>query len=305
MNPAIDKIYRVDDYQLGKVHRPSETISSPGGKGLNVARVANLMGEQVMASGLLGGGNGAFIEKHVETQGILSRFGKIAGESRICINVTDTLSQQCTEVLEEGPLISTEEGESFLQNFADLMPLVNVITISGSLPRGLSSGYYRKLIEIAKTNNKKVLLDTSGLALLEGIEARPYLVKPNQDEMLHIFKQSTSIVDYVKGITYLKSKGIELPIISKGKDGSIAGLSDGIYRVTIPPVKVVNTVGSGDSFIAGCAVALEWGLSQIDLLKLGTACGTTNTQFTQTGYVEKDRVEDYFNQVTVEKIADY
>ena len=94
-------------------------------------------------------------------------------------------------------------------------------------------------------------------------------------------------------------------MISLGKDGSLAGLSDGIYKVDFPRVDIINTVGSGDSFIAGCAVALVRKYSETDTLKFATACGSANTQYSQTGYVEQDKVDEFFEKVTVKKIADY
>lgn len=306
MNPAIDKIYFVDDYVLGEVHRPRETIASPGGKGLNVARVSKLMGEEVWATGPLGGGNGAFIKKGVEALGIVDAFCDIEGETRICINVTDVISQKCTEVLEGGPVLSEEEVLKQEETFDGLMEKAEVVTISGSLAKGLPSDFYGRLIEKAKAHGIKVILDSSGQAFSGGVQAKPFAIKPNEDEIKQIYSGPVqSLEDKIQAIRYFKSQAIEMPMISLGKDGCLAGLSGGIYKVSIPPLEVVNTVGSGDSFVAGLAVGIRRGLSEVDLLKMATACGTANTQFPQTGYVEEDLVMKYFDQVIVEKIADY
>jgi 1-phosphofructokinase family hexose kinase len=306
MNPAIDKIYFVENYQLGEVHRPSDMIASAGGKGLNVARVAKLVGANVAASGLLGGANGSFIESKVKELKIESQFFRIAGETRICINVTDTESQQCTEVLEAGPTVSEKECVDYLVFYESLLDTVDVVTLSGSLPQGIPSDYYAKLIAIAKAHGKKVLLDSSGSAFAEGLKEKPYLIKPNTDEIKVFYNGDTTTLDgLVNAIRHFKAYGIELPIISRGKDGSLAGLSDGIYQMTIPPVTVINSVGSGDSFIAGCAVGLSQGLSEHDAIKLATACGTANTQFSGTGVVTQEKVDAYFEVVSIEKIANY
>lgn len=306
MNPAIDKIYIVDNYKLGEVHRPSAMIASPGGKGLNVARVAKLMGENVGATGPLGGGNGAYIRKGIESLGIESLFCDIDGESRICINVTDVVNQQCTEVLEEGPTLTEAEADRQLTLFADLMDQVDVVTISGSMAKGLPVDFYGKLIEAASEKGVKTLLDSSGEAFVAGLKATPYAIKPNEDEIIKVYDgQVESMEGKIEAIRFFKKEGIELPIISMGEDGSLAGLSDGIYKVTIPQVSVVNTVGSGDSFIAGLAVAMQRGMNEIDQLKMATACGTANTQYAQTGFVEPKVVEKYFEQVTANKVAEY
>lgn len=303
MNPAIDKIYIVDNYKLGEVHRPSRTVASAGGKGLNVARVAKLMGENVAATGVLGGPNGDFIDNEVKKLGIDSRFINISGETRICINVSDTVNQTSTEVLESGPIIDKAEADRFIEEYEAMLSDVKVVTISGSLPKGLPVDFYSLLVDTAKKHDKKVILDTSSKAFIEGMKALPYIVKPNADEIRQVYDGDVNSVEgLVKAIEYFRDMGIKLPIISRGKDGCIAGLDDGVYKFTIPPVDVVNTVGSGDSFVAGCAIGLARDFSQIDMIKMGIACGTANTQFTQTGYVEKKLVDEYFGQVEVEKV---
>lgn len=306
MNPAIDKIYLVNNYTLGEVHRPTEMIASPGGKGLNVARVAKLMGEEVGATGPLGGGNGAYVRKGVEDLGIHSVFCEIQGETRICINVTDVESQQCTEVLESGPVLTEREAKAQLAKFESLMDKVDVVTISGSMAKGLPTDFYARLIGIAKSHGIKSILDSSGDAFVEGIKAKPFAIKPNEDEIRKVYDGPVDTVEgKIQAIRFFKNKGIQLPVISMGKDGSLAGLLDGIYKITIPTVKVINTVGSGDSFVAGLAVGVTNGLSEKDMLKMATACGTANTQYAQTGFVERDVVAGYFEQVEIEKIADY
>ncbi len=306
MNPSIDKIYFVNDFRLGEVHRPTDMIASPGGKGLNVARVAKLMGEVVGATGPLGGGNGDFIQKGVVDLGIKSLFCPIAGESRICVNVSDVVNQHSTEVLEAGPVISEEEAAVQLKLFTDLMNDTDVVTMSGSMAKGLPTDYYGQLIQAAKDKGVRTLLDSSGEAFVAGVKAKPYAIKPNEDEIKKVYHEPVeTIEDKMAAIRFFKNEGIELPIISMGKDGSLAGLSDGIYKVSIPSVKVVNTVGSGDSFIAGLAIGLQRGLDEQSMLKMATACGTANTQYAQTGFVEPDVVDGYYKQVTVEKIAEY
>ncbi|GMQ64301.1 1-phosphofructokinase family hexose kinase [Vallitalea maricola] len=304
MNPAIDKVYIIDNYKLGEVHRPIKTVASAGGKGLNVAKVAKTMGEKVAATGLLGGSNGDFINNKVKELGIESRFIKVSGETRICVNVSDTVNQISTEILEAGPVVSEYEVNKFIKVYEDMLDDIKVVTISGSLPKGISADFYKVLIDIAKKHNKKVILDTSSKAFIEGIKAIPYMVKPNTDEIKQVHSGDVSTLQgLVKAIKYFKRMGVEVPVISLGKDGCIAGLDEGIYRFTIPPARVINTVGSGDSFIAGCAIGLERESSQIDMIRMGMACGTANTQFAQTGYVEKELVDLYFSQVEVAEIG--
>lgn len=306
MNPAIDIIYFVNHYNLGEVHRPNQVIVSPGGKGLNVARVASLMGEKVVASGLLGGSNGAVIREKIKELGLIDGFSEIQGETRICINVTDPLAGTCTEVLEPGPEITELEMERFLTVFAHWVTQVDVITLSGSLPLGAPIDCYNRLILLAKKAGKKVFLDTSGPAFVRGIEAKPSLIKPNEDEIKSIYEGPlTTLNGLIDAILHLRQKGLEWPVITRGKEGAIVGLSDGVYQVTIPSVKTINAVGSGDAFLAGCATAYARGYCELDMIRMGAACGTVNTLYRQTGFVEKELVKQYFSIITIQKVASY
>jgi tagatose 6-phosphate kinase len=306
LNPSIDKIYLINDYALGEVHRPLQTIASPGGKGLNVARVAKLMGEEVGATGPLGGGNGNYLRKGVAELGIADLFIAIEEETRICINVSDEKNQRCTEVLEEGPRLSEEEVALQLSFFDSVLDNVDVVTLSGSMAKGFPVDFYGQLIAKIKLMGKKVILDSSGEAFAEGVKAKPFSIKPNEEEIKKVYDGPlSSREDHIKAIKHFKQLGIELPIISLGEEGSLVGLSDGVYKVSIPPVISVNTVGSGDSFIAGLAVGISRNLNEKECIKLATACGTANTQFAQTGFVEQVMVTNYFNQVTLEKLDAY
>jgi fructose-1-phosphate kinase PfkB-like protein len=154
-----------------------------GGKGLNVSRVASILGARVMATGFLGGGNGQFIRAQLQELGIIDAFTKIEGDTRICIAINDPILDTSTEVLEPGPEICPEEQEEFLNNFRNIVKEADIVTISGSLPRGVPIDFYGKLIEISRESGKRLLLDTSGQTLVTSLEYRPFMIKPNVTEL--------------------------------------------------------------------------------------------------------------------------
>lgn len=303
LNPAIDKVYEIDDFCVGRVFRPKAMTGTAGGKGLNVARVARLLGEAVTATGFVGGNNGRFIIREIQGQGIENHFLEIGKETRICIAVMDRKNNTSTEILEPGPFIEPSEARAFISLYEELASKADIIAASGSLPTGLPGDIYQTLIEIAKKHNKKFILDTSGQPLKNSIGSLPYMVKPNLDEMESLVGEKIpDIKKQAIAVANLKKAGICLPCLSLGKDGCLTCLEDGVYKFSGPKVEVVNTVGSGDAFVAGCAVALQRGSDHIEAIKMGMACGISNTQFFETGMVSKELVEKFYQQIIYEKI---
>ena len=182
MNPSVDTRYQLDELIIDDVNRvtPEKTA---GGKGLNVARVLGQLGDDVVATGLLGGHMGAYMAELMDANGIKNDFVPIKGETRICLNILHAGNQ--TELLESGPTIAPEELDAFTAKFAELASKADVVTISGSLPRGVEADYYAKITGIAENAGAKVLLDTSGASLEAALksEVKPELVKPNLTEI--------------------------------------------------------------------------------------------------------------------------
>lgn len=301
-NPAVDKVYFVDEFIMGNVYRPKSMVASAGGKGLNVTRVASILGQPVIAMGFLGGGASSFIQKEVEKLGAIPCFTTVCGETRTCINISNS-SGVSGEILEPGPNITPAENKSFLELFDKKVDLCDVVCVSGSLPNGLDSEFYNKLINKCVKKGKPIIVDTSGQTLIDVIDKSPFMIKPNSDEIVSLFGNTLDNKNDMKNVLYLlKKKGIAVPLITLGKDGAIAMVEDKYYHYNMPDVSVKNSVGSGDSTVAGIAVGICKGLSFLDAVKLGMACGIANTQFEQTGMVSEDLVKKFYNQILVEVI---
>lgn len=302
LNASIDKKYEIENIQKGQVIRARSVENTPGGKGLHVANVATILKEDCIATGLLGGKSGEFIEDKLKDYGIKQDFVKISGETRSCLAIiSDDLVQ--TEILEPGPEVSEAELHRFLDKYIDLIKDSNVIVASGSIPRNVPTNFYRNLIEMANAQGKIFLLDTSGAAFKEGIKGRPYFIKPNKDEIeAFTGRKISSTQEAIEEIKRFQDQGIELVVISLGSEGSIAGYKGKFYKVSVPNVKAVNPVGSGDSYVAGIAVGIERGYSIEDILKLASACGTANAMEKETGFVKKSVVEELTKKVQVTEI---
>ena len=302
MNPSQDKVYIVDDFSVNNIYRTNHYTATAGGKGLNVARVVKELKEDIITTGLLGGMTGTFIKDELKKHKIKNEFVNISGETRTCINITDQKNNTTTEILETGPKIKNSEIKRFIEKYKKLIKKADIITLSGSLPKGLDDDFYYELVVYAKKMEKKVILDTSGQPLKEGIKAKPYMIKPNEDELNNLFDQNIKkLSDYIKALDKIKEMGIKLPVISLGKDGAVAMVENNYYHFKLPQVDVINTVGSGDAFVAGCAIGLQKN-NLIETIKLGIACGTANTMFAKTGKETEQTVNQFLNKNEVVKI---
>lgn len=301
-NPTVDRVYFVDNFQMGEVHRPERMVHSAGGKGLNVARVAHIMGEKTVAMGFVGGFNGEYIKSELQKMGIETDFTQVEGETRVCVNISDKQGLS-GEILEKGPAATPAQKAEFLKEFENRVDDCDIICASGSLPQGVDSSFYCEIIRIAKEHSTHAIIDASGKVLEEVIEAKPFMIKPNRYELSLLMKKEVeSIEDVKKALIFLYEKGIELPLITLGKDGAMAYIDGEFYKFNSPDVKVKNTVGSGDSTVAGIATGLRRGMSIIDSIKLGMAAGTANTQFEETGMVSCELVENYYKEIIIERM---
>lgn len=304
LNASIDKAYHMTQkIQNGTVMRVANTRNSAGGKGLNVARVIQLCGADTKATGLVGGYNGRYLESLLDLDGIAHEFEYIAGETRSCINILDS-EYGSTEYLEPGCEVTAEEEATFLEKFPEIIRESDVITISGSAPNGIRKDIYQKLIQIAKAQGKKVILDTSGELLEKGIQSLPTMVKPNQDEIEMLFHiKINSREDVVKYAKKIYERGIPYVVISLGGDGALLVCEKGIYQGKPPKIDVVNTVGCGDSMVGAFAVALERKMEPEEALKYAVATASANALSPNTGDFDPVKKDEIINNVEIIKLS--
>ncbi|PRX66496.1 tagatose 6-phosphate kinase [Cohnella sp. SGD-V74] len=304
LNAAIDKTYYVPSFDKGKVSRAGKVVSTAGGKGLNVARVLQQLGHgEVAATGFAGGYNGQFITSRVKEAGIRSEFIDISGESRLCLNFIDGRDGSSTEVLEPGPEVGVEEIERFKLKLRGLSEESALVVFSGSLPRGADPGLYADLIALSRSAGADVFLDTSGESLVRGVSALPTFIKPNEDEIVSLLPDAGG-ADLREGIRKLMAQGIPIAAATLGPEGAVAGAGGRIYRVRIPKLEPVNTVGSGDSFVAGYAYGHVRGWPVEDCLRYAAAAGSANALSETTGDVSPAEHARLLREISVEEWTD-
>ena len=197
LNTSIDKAYQISSpLEVGEVQRVSTVIDVAGGKGLNCSRAISTCGEEVLATGFVGGNNGQLLCDLLEADGISEDFVRVATETRCCINVLEP-SSRSTEFLEPGRQVTPAEVEALEGRLAKLVERADVVTMNGSVPAGLPTDTYRRLVSAVRGQGKPCILDTSGELLLNGIKACPTMVKPNTDEIGAALGRTVSTIDEV------------------------------------------------------------------------------------------------------------
>ena len=303
LNASIDKAYFMEKaIKNGTVMRVASVRNSAGGKGLNVARTAKLCGAKVQATGFAGGYNGKYLQQLLTADGIPHVFVEVDGETRSCINILDP-QYHSTEYLEPGFTLTEGDEQTFMDRFPKIIADSDVVTISGSLPKGIQKDIYGRMIRLAKSLGKMVLLDSSGESLKHGLSALPTLVKPNQEELGALFGvEINRIRDVVTYGQQLYEMGIPYVVVSLGKDGALLICREGIFQGRPPKVEALNPVGCGDSLIGAFAVALEQDKEPTEALKYAVSVATAKALSPNTGTFDPKQQEILFGQIIISRL---
>ncbi|MBM6614539.1 1-phosphofructokinase [Desemzia sp. RIT804] len=297
LNPSIDYIVHIPSLQLGDLNRMEKDIKLPGGKGINVSRVLNNLGHTTTALGFLGGFTGKFIADWLEHEAVQTDFVEIEQDTRINVKVKADVE---TEINAAGPAVSQEEAGKLL-NQMDLLTSEDVVVLSGNKPPTLPEDFYQQMIEKITSVGAEFIIDTTGKELLSAIGSKPLLVKPNHHELADLFGTAFhSIEDIIPYGKKLISMGAKYAVISMAGDGALFFTETDAYQATVPKGKVKNSVGAGDSMIAGFIGTLVETSNPVEAFKKSVATGSA-TAFSDDLATKKE-IESLINQVEISKI---
>ncbi|MEG6565783.1 1-phosphofructokinase [Thermoanaerobacterium saccharolyticum] len=302
VNPAIDRTLIVNDFRLGAVNRVSRTIIDAGGKGINVAKNLKNLGCDVKCLGFMGP-NGKYIENVLKDSGIDCRFVRIKSDIRTNIKIVDVISHTYTDINEAGPDVSQDEMEKLISSINEHVDLSDVIVLSGSLLPNMEEDFYKQIIEKVNAKGAKVILDADGDALKLGIEGKPYMIKPNINELRRVSKKNLESVDEIieEGVRIIES-GISIVAVSMGGSGSIVVTKEKAYKVRPIKVQVKGTVGAGDAYVAGFAYGLSENLPVEDTIKIASSASTSVIMREGTKACSLKDVEELKKKVEIEVI---
>lgn len=296
LNPAIDYVIRLNELKAGETNRPVRTEYIAGGKGINVSRMLKNLDVRSCALGFIAGHTGGMFEEISKGYGIDTDFIRLAsGETRINVKLKSDME---TEINAQGPVIC-ENDEKKLIDKLSVPGDGDIIVLAGSVPVGMSSDIYIKIIKKFYGRNIKVIVDTSGKKLMDILQYHPFLVKPNLFELGELF--GTSIKNREDAFTYgmeLKKLGACNVIVSMGADGAVFIDENKVrYYINAPKGKVVNSVGAGDSMVAGFIKGVSDNKGLEHAFRLSVACGSASTFSCE--FATKKEVNNIYNLLTL------
>ncbi|AUS25916.1 1-phosphofructokinase [Paenibacillus polymyxa] len=296
LNPSIDYIVEVDDLKLGDLNRMKRDLKLPGGKGINVSRVLNQLGADSTAIGFLGGFTGRFIDDTLREESIKTDFVMIEDDTRINIKLKHGDE---TEINGLGPAIREQEADALVQKLASLQKN-DIVVLSGSIPPSLGGDFYERLIRVCQQTGAEFVIDTTGEALMKALVHKPLLIKPNHHELAELFgvtiHSEEEIVTYGRKLLEAGAKNV---LISMAGEGALFITTDEVYHANVPAGTVKNSVGAGDSMIAGFVGTLALHGDPIEAFRAGVASGSA-TAFSDD-LATREKIEQLRPQVTISK----
>ena len=299
LNPALDRTIWIQKVRDDVSNRILEEKSFAGGKSVDVSKVLKNLGVDNIALGFVGGFAGRELEGRLLNEGIETDFVRVSGETRtnIIIHETDTGKQLAFNA--RGPEIKPDELMQFIEQL-ERLPCGELVAIGGSIPLGVSPEIYRKIINLVKKCQAKVVLDVDGEALRQGIKALPNVIKPNIHELSELAgRELKGLDDVVSAARSINQQGVEIVLVSMGAKGILL-VSDGQQYLAVPPnVNVESTIGAGDSSVAGFIFGLVQGKDLKQCLIYAVAAGTATTLRQGTALCQKDDFERIVPQVSI------
>jgi len=303
LNPSLDQHITVDGLVMDGTNRWSRLHRYAGGKGIDVSRAIHEMGGRTVAYGFIGGPVGRAVEILLDEEEVPFSFTPVQRETRTNFIITDSKTSEQTRIDAPGPHISKAEFERFQRKMRRMRPSPDLIVMGGSLPPGIPNNVYNSIITEAKTFRVRAILDSDAQWLADGIKAKPYLVKPNVREAEELLGRELPTEDaIIKGALDIVDMGIEIAVISRGKDGIIAATSNEVLTAVPPEVKVKSAVGAGDCTIAGLALKLANEESLSKACRLAVALGTAAVLTPGTELARRSDVLELLPLVKVKKI---
>ncbi len=299
LNPSIDYIVKVDQLNLGQVNRMKSDLKLPGGKGINVSRILKRIQVPSIALGFVGGFTGHFIEEELQKEKLQLDFTHIKADTRINVKLK---AEEETDINGQGPDLTPFEIEA-LKTSLQQIKAGDIVILSGSTPSGLKKGFYQELIELIKAKKAEFVIDTTGEDLLASLSSHPLLVKPNNHELADLYHTTfSSIEEIIAHGKLLLNSGAQHVLVSMAGDGALLITNDGVYQSNVLKRPLKNSVGAGDSMVAGFIGTFEQTKDVVEAFRWGVACGSA-TAFSDD-LATGEFIEELLTEVKITKLEE-
>lgn len=302
LTPAWQQILTFDAFQPGQVNRAKTATWCASGKVLNVGMAIHFLGGPVQTLSPLGGVPGEAIRQEFSQRNVPARWIRSKTPTRVCTTILDERSDETTELVENSAPLQEGELDQFRQAFREEAAKAEWVVLSGSLPADVSPRLYRELME---DFSGRVILDVRGEELTQALDQKPFLVKPNREELAKTVGRNLSTkAETWAAMKELNRQGAEWVVITQGPDAVLASQESGAYRFIPPRLPVVNPIGCGDCLAAGLAWAFHAGLPPLDALRIGIAAAADNLGQILPARLDPDRVREIAETVRLSERPD-
>ena len=303
LNPSIDRALTIDGFEYGGTNRVLSTVDYAGGKGFNVAVAAAKLGLRSAATGFVFEENGSIIMRLLEEEGIDIQTLQLPGSVRINLKIYDKATQVITELNSKGAKVESDTAERLFDKIDELSKSTGFLVLGGSVAPGLDSDIYARLIETAGKNGCRCILDAEGELLSKGIEARPFMIKPNLHELEILTERRLSGIAEIKSAAKdIVNSGISIVLVSLGKDGALIVTKDEAKHAQGMKVVAKNTVGAGDTMVAGAVRGLAADSGAEEILRQAAAAATCSVMQDGTGLSDISALEDIYKNIHITDI---
>jgi tagatose 6-phosphate kinase len=292
--PALQRTIEYASFRPYEANLARNTTLFVGGKATNTTRVLKTLGADPLMLSFIGGGNGKTVRDLLDAEQHPCRWVETQAETRICQTLLAADTGIITELVEDSPPLSAGEWKAFVKTFSGLQGAFDFIVFSGNLPPHAPQDIYAELLSL--TDGRKVLIDTSGAPLLAALEHRPAVVKINAEELSMTVRPSESPQESARELIACGAGAVG---ITSGENPAMLVTPGGVQTFTVPQIKALNPIGSGDAVSAGTAFALTEGRPLSEAFRFGLACGTSNAMNMEPGMVTLDQIAQLVPQIQI------
>ena len=298
-NPAVDLVIQVPNCQLGTLNRSMSEEYVAGGKGINISVVLKRLGVDNIATGFLGGFTGKFIEEFLEKEGVITHFISVDGTTRINVKVKGEVE---TEINAAGATVDTKKFQQLVRYLEDHLQEEDIVFLAGNAAPGLDETSYVEIEKLCHARGVKLVLDTTKTSLLACLPYQPFMIKPNQHELEELFGVKIETKEKMLNYAFqLREKGARNVLISCGGEGAFLVSETGQVLISnTPKGTLVNSVGAGDSMLAGFMAKFIETSDYRMSLKQGAASGSA-TAFS-VGIATRELIEELMPHIKIEEI---